>query len=431
MAWMVLIPGAAASPILVERFQDPRWHESWVDWRSADELNASIQPGGFRSSGLTVAVPPGWRRGSGPHFRFTEPPEELWFRYHLFLDDWRPIDSGKLPGPAGIYGSTGLGCRPSTVDDPGWSARMLFSAAGEDGAGPDQVRIGFYTYHLGQQGNCGEFMYWDPGVLDQQRWYCIQGHIRLNEPGASDGLLEGRLDGVPALRRERLAFRRDGEGSVSIRSFFLNVYFGGSSVRNDRELRLRIDQLVVDDEGPVPCLTRFTDDDQSLHQSDIEYLFHEGIVFGCAQNLFCPARKLTRGEMFAMLDRALDPPPATQDFFGDDSGMWYEAAANRLAAAGILAGCDTGRACGEAPVLRGQFAALLHRMYRFAPPEADFFRDDDRAIYEEAIDALASAHITNGCGPGLFCPYGTITRAQAATLLARSLRWAQQGSTSG
>jgi hypothetical protein len=50
------------------------------------------------------------------------------------------------------------------------------------------------------------------------------------------------------------------------------------------------------------------------------------------------------------------------------------------------------------------------------------FVDDDGDVHEPNIEAVFDAGITKGCGPGLFCPYQAVTRAQMATFLARALK---------
>jgi hypothetical protein len=65
--------------------------------------------------------------------------------------------------------------------------------------------------------------------------------------------------------------------------------------------------------------------------------------------------------MATFLDRALDLPSTSKDFFDDDEGNMHEGAINRIAAAGITTGCGGGNYCPRANVTRGQMAAFLHR----------------------------------------------------------------------
>ena len=407
-----------------EQFETEEWHDTWIDWRFADERNTRIT-GGYRLNGLEVNIPPNERRGAGPFWKPPEDVEEAWFRYRIRLDDFRPITSGKLPGLAGMPNFTGRGCNPSTEQYPGWSARMLFEPAGFGGVDPDQVPIGYYVYHLDQPGSCGEFMLWDgDGVLDQDWWYCIEGHVKLNTPGDSDGILQGWVDNQLAFSRDDLQFRRASEDWLDIRTFWLNVYFGGSTIPNDRDLTLRIDDLVVSDTGRVGCPNRFRDDDGNIHEANIEWMFQNGYVYGCKVDDYCPSRKLTRAETAALLDRILDPGSTTDDFFTDDDGHWAEGPLNRLAAAGILYGCDVESACPDDGVTRAQIAALIRRSLDIPPSEIDHFGDDDGIVFEPDIDALAALGITRGCHlDDAYCPWDPVYRDQAASLLARAIEW--------
>ena len=56
------------------------------------------------------------------------------------------------------------------------------------------------------------------------------------------------------------------------------------------------------------------------------------------------------------------------------------------------------------------------------PPTAtDYFDDDDGKTGEGAINSLAEARITGGCGPRKYCPAGNVTREQMAAFLHRAL----------
>ncbi len=410
-----------------EEFEGGGWHDDWVDWRLADERNTSIVRG-YRAGGLEVNIPPNERRGTGPFWRMPDGIDEAWFRYRIRLDDFEPITSGKLPGLAGMPNFTARGCNPSTETYPGWSARMLFTAAGSGGLAPDQIRLGYYTYHLDQPGDCGEFMLWDSdGVIGQDHWYCVEGRVRLNTPGSADGVLEGWVDSAPAFSQEGLRFRREAEDWLDIRTFWLNVYFGGSTVANDRDLTLRIDDLAISETGRIGCPDRFRDDDGNQHEPDIEWLFQQELVYGCGLDEYCPKTKLSRAETAALLERIIDPPATAFDHFGDDDGHWAEEALNRLAAVGVLRGCGDALACPNEPVTRGQFAALLTRALGIPAATADFFVDDNGGLFESSINAIAAIGVTRGCHDtsDRYCPTEAVLRDQAATLLARAVRWWQ------
>ena len=73
---------------------------------------------------------------------------------------------------------------------------------------------------------------------------------------------------------------------------------------------------------------------------------------------------------------------------------------------------------------RAQFAALLRRSFAVPPSDINFFGDDDTTIFAADIDAIAAIGITRGCDlDGNYCPWDPVFRDQAATLLARTIRW--------
>ena len=164
--------------------------------------------------------------------------------------------------------------------------------------------------------------------------------------------------------------------------------------------------------------------------ADIEWLAAAGITVGCNppfNTKFCPNDPVTRGQMAAFLDRALNLPDGP-DAFGDDETSIFEANINALAAAGVALGCNPPTNtdfCPTQNVTRGQMAAFLVRALGL-PPGVEKFTDDDGSIFEADIEALAAAGITLGCNPPantLFCPNDVVTRAQMAAFLHRSEPW--------
>lgn len=111
----------------------------------------------------------------------------------------------------------------------------------------------------------------------------------------------------------------------------------------------------------------FDDDTGSVHEAAIDAFAAAGITRGCdppSNDRFCPDGSVTRGEMATFLARALRLPAAQSDVFGDDDGSLHEDAVDRLAAAGITRGCNpptNSRFCPDHPVTRGEMAALLRR----------------------------------------------------------------------
>jgi hypothetical protein len=173
-------------------------------------------------------------------------------------------------------------------------------------------------------------------------------------------------------------------------------------------------------EAPVDGNGAFWDDDGSVHEVAIETLAEAGITRGCGDHLYCPDEAVTRGEMAAFLQRALGLEPVVSDVFSDDDGSPFEPAIDALAGAGITQGCGGDNFCPDEPVTRGQMAAFLQRALGLEPVVSDVFSDDDGSPFEPAIDALARAGITRGCATSRFCPDDLVTRGQMASFLVRA-----------
>ncbi len=182
---------------------------------------------------------------------------------------------------------------------------------------------------------------------------------------------------------------------------------------------------------PPPSVDTFIDDDESVFETDIEWLAAEDVTKGCnppVNDMFCPDDAVTRGQMAAFLSRALGLTDRLDDAFGDDDGSVFETDIERLAAAEITLGCNppaNDRFCPNDPVTRGQMAAFLVRALGYTDAgDGDLFTDDDGSIFGDAIDKLATAGVTRGCNPPAndrFCPNDVVTRGQMAAFLHRAL----------
>jgi hypothetical protein len=130
---------------------------------------------------------------------------------------------------------------------------------------------------------------------------------------------------------------------------------------------------------------------------------------------------MTRGQMAAFLKRALLLPATGSDFFTDDNGTTFESDINRLAAADIAKGCAPLAYCPTNFVTRGQLAAVLVRALGLPQATSDYYSDDNGTTFEGDINALAEAGIATGCSPTGFCPNTNATRATMAVFLHRAL----------
>lgn len=145
---------------------------------------------------------------------------------------------------------------------------------------------------------------------------------------------------------------------------------------------------------------------------------------------FCPDEFVTRGQMAAFLHRALDDvlSPTQSVEFIDDDGNTFEADIEWLGGVNVTRGCNpptNDRYCPDDYVTRGQMAALLVRALGYTDNGGgDLFIDDDNSTFELDIDKLGTAGVTRGCNPPVndrFCPNDYVTRGQMAAFLDRAL----------
>jgi hypothetical protein len=182
--------------------------------------------------------------------------------------------------------------------------------------------------------------------------------------------------------------------------------------------------FIVLPSAPASAGSVFDDvDDGSTHAANIAALAEWGITAGCntAGTLFCPNDPVNRGQMGTFMSRAFVTPTTSLDYFIDDETSVHQSAINSVASAGITQGCGTYLYCPFDSLTRAQMATFLVRALDLPSTGTDYFTDDNGSTHEAAINSVAAADITLGCGGTQFCPNNTITRAQMASFLVRSL----------
>ncbi|HLT96348.1 MAG TPA: S-layer homology domain-containing protein, partial [Acidimicrobiia bacterium] len=180
---------------------------------------------------------------------------------------------------------------------------------------------------------------------------------------------------------------------------------------------------------PHPGFTDVPDD--HLFAKEIRWLAEHRITRGCnppANDQFCPDESITRGQMAAFLNRALDWPPSDVDGFVDDDESIFERDLNAAKAQRVFRGCNpptNDRACPHDPITRGEMAAVIVRALDLPEVADDAFIDDELSVFEDDINALKAAGITVGCNPpdyNRYCPDRDLTRGEMAAFLYRSLK---------
>lgn len=197
----------------------------------------------FQGKAVAVRVAPQKHYGGSLEYIFSQhnqqEPESIYFRYYLrFGDDWDGR-GGKMPGFGGTYGRAGWGGKPSDGYN-GWSARGSFRPA--EG---DRVLIGTYCYHADMKSKYGDVWPWREkgrGLIEKNRWYCIEQHLMLNTPGERDGVIRAWVDGRPAFEKTGIKFRNTPD--LRIEKIWFNVYHGGKTPARSED-HVFFDNIVI------------------------------------------------------------------------------------------------------------------------------------------------------------------------------------------
>jgi hypothetical protein len=166
----------------------------------------------------------------------------------------------------------------------------------------------------------------------------------------------------------------------------------------------------------------FTDIDGSVHATAILTLAQAGVTRGCTTDRFCPEQAVTRAQMASLLAGAISLPPATPSFSDVSADSVHALNIGALEVAGITTGCGEGRYCPSLPLTRAQVATMLARTFDLEPdPEIGFSDVPEDSVHAPGISALASTGVVTGYADGTFRPSLALTRAQLATMLFRAI----------
>jgi hypothetical protein len=162
--------------------------------------------------------------------------------------------------------------------------------------------------------------------------------------------------------------------------------------------------------------------------SFVSFLSAYGITLGCGNGLYCVDSAVSRAQMAAFIMRSLgvfDPPiPMGQTFSDVPPTHPFFAFIEALAAQGITLGCGPGIYCPSGTVSRGQMAAFIIRalgVFNPPVPMGQTFADvPPTHPFFAFIEEMAARGITQGCGGGNYCPESPVTRGQMAVFLVRA-----------
>ena len=193
--------------------------------------------------------------------------------------------------------------------------------------------------------------------------------------------------------------------------------------------------VIIEDTTMVwmnPFLDAFSDVNESdWFYCDVEYAVKNSLFHGTSATTFSPNTPITRAMLAVVLWRIPgSPEPCTSNTFADVAqGLYYEKAITWATEEHIIFGYGNGMFGPNDNLTREQLAAILHR-YASSPAvtQHQFKFCDTTDISDWAFDSVmwaSSKGLINGKPDGLLDPQGSATRAEAAAMLHRLLKHAE------
>ena len=140
-----------------------------------------------------------------------------------------------------------------------------------------------------------------------------------------------------------------------------------------------------------------------------------------------PEGKITRAEVATIYFRMLTDESRTKfwsqsNAYSDvKAGDWFNNAVSTLSNAGIIAGYEDGSFRPNGYITRAEFATIAARFFDVTYNGKDLFPDISGHWAKDYINQAANKGFVNGYEDGTFKPDRNITRAEAVTLVNRTL----------
>ena len=160
---------------------------------------------------------------------------------------------------------------------------------------------------------------------------------------------------------------------------------------------------------------------------DLNTTDHFAYIIGRDDGLVHPMASITRAEVATIFFRMLTDESRTMFWSTDsvyvdtDSSDWFNNASATLTNAGIITGKPGGLFDPDAPITRAEFATIAVRFFGGTYEGEDIFPDIAGHWANQYINRAAVLGIIEGRGDGTFDPDAYITRAEAMTIVNRTL----------
>lgn len=157
-----------------------------------------------------------------------------------------------------------------------------------------------------------------------------------------------------------------------------------------------------------------------------------GIVTGRSSALFVPEENVTRAEFTAMVTRAfsLVSLPYSGEFSDVSQDDWFSGAVEAAFKRSLVTGLGDKIFSPSAPITREQMASIIYRAYLAsggeAPPDFELLYHDSHTVSLwalEAVKGVSTLGFFSGTDANLFEPERNATRAEAAAVIYRVLKY--------
>ncbi len=170
----------------------------------------------------------------------------------------------------------------------------------------------------------------------------------------------------------------------------------------------------------------------STHAAAIDCATDRDVIRGVTDDTFDPAASATRGQLAAMIARALraagiELPAETEPPFDDAAGTTHAADIAAMEAAGVVFGFEDGTFGPGLDVTRAQVASIATRAHAFAlglptePPAGPTFDDYTEGTHVAAVDLAFELGLVQGVTADTFDPASDVRRDQFASIVNRLL----------
>ena len=154
---------------------------------------------------------------------------------------------------------------------------------------------------------------------------------------------------------------------------------------------------------------------------------HYAYIVGYPDGNVKPEGNITRAEVATIFFRLLTDESRdefwsqTNDYTDVPADAWYNNAVSTLSNAGIIDGYEDGTFKPDGNITRAEFATIAVRFFEATYDGEDLFSDIAGHWAQDYINEAANAGIVDGYPDGTFRPQQYITRAEAMTMVNRTI----------